>query len=180
MVVTPISPGSIQQCEICGNNAGTRISCAHLFCSKCLSEYMQAELKQGVVTLKCPSDGCEELLDPIFARRSFGPLCTISGAWHREAETSSLSFRQSGIAVSLKCPQDSCSELLEPEKCKANLQLSVYSQWRIAVKRYRNGLHTTNQECVTQHLLIKITEGLAQIHCPDPTCKEGVFEPDIC
>lgn len=40
--------------------------------------------------------------------------------------------------------------------------------------------HTFCIECVTQHLLIKITEGLAKIHCPDPTCKEGVFEPDIC
>lgn len=63
-MVSPTLPGSIQRCEICQNIAGTRIGCAPRFCGKCSSEYMQAELKQGVVTLNCSSDGCEKLLEP--------------------------------------------------------------------------------------------------------------------
>lgn len=40
--------------------------------------------------------------------------------------------------------------------------------------------HTFCIECVTQHLLIKITEGVANIRCPDLTRKEGIFDLDMC
>ncbi|KAJ3704743.1 hypothetical protein LUZ61_008448 [Rhynchospora tenuis] len=255
------SPGSIQLCEICLNSNGTRNSCAHSFCSKCLSEYMLAELKLGAVTIKCPSDGCEVLLDPTICKtfiwskvynkwrmapgsKNFdidqpptsteqGNPCGICqknkgtrvGCSHifcRECLSLYVQTElQSGIAVSLKCPEDSCNELLEPNQCKGSVRLSVYSQWRIAIRRYKSGLQMTNQEyqqvskvvpmsdvfycnicmnnvpnsnsfnvnpcshtfcteCVTQHLLTKISERIANIHCPEPTCREGVFEPDRC
>ncbi|KAJ3677206.1 hypothetical protein LUZ60_002930 [Juncus effusus] len=34
--------------------------------------------------------------------------------------------------------------------------------------------------CVYQHLTTKIIENVTDIHCPDPTCKTGIFEPEMC
>ena len=55
------------ECQLCFENKDPSsqfpMGCGHHYCWKCVGKYLEAMIDVEVIPLKCPENGCKELID---------------------------------------------------------------------------------------------------------------------
>ncbi|KAJ6792714.1 E3 ubiquitin-protein ligase arih1 [Iris pallida] len=112
-----IVDGSFEECPTCCEEKPQeqimKLNCCHRFCSDCMIMYVEDELRDMQVPVRCPQVGCKYCI-PI---KEFKPFLAIS-----VYESLEIATIEAGVMNSdrIYCPFPNCSVLLTPSHCPSS------------------------------------------------------------
>jgi len=96
-------------------------NCSHLYCSSCVSQYVEAKVEENVTSIRCPDPSCKDgYLEPEMCRLILKPeVYDQWGAALCEAMIGSMKFY---------CPYKDCSALLIDERVEGGGEVIMQSE----------------------------------------------------
>ena len=73
-------------------------------------------------------------------------------------------------------------ESSNPPPCEPDVYCGICMEAKFKYDRFslKNCSHLYCSSCVSQYVEAKVEENVTSIRCPDPSCKDGYLEPEMC
>ncbi|XP_073010776.1 uncharacterized protein [Typha latifolia] len=133
--------------------------CDHLFCNACLTEYIDLELKKDIRMVKCRHESCKGVLEP---------------KAHREIVSQKPKQKARPVR---KIEKGECSKSTNDDFfCNICMESHPVGEY-FAIASCG---HVFCASCVAQYVSAKVEDNVVSIRCPDPDCKVGAVDPEMC